>query len=126
MAAFREVAAYSGVDENLPRGGQGIVIPSGGSTLVILEGGRDLDVRSTLPSKVHVYELKKKSERTLAVQNASNPSEATRRFDDDTWRIFKIGADAPVGFDTVKVEARIPRHARPTRRSRSSCSTRRR
>lgn len=106
MAAFREVAAYSGVDENLPTGGQGIVIPSGGSTLVILEGGRDLDVRSTLPSQVRVYELKKKQERTLAVQNASNPSEATRRFDDGTWRIFKIGADAPVGFDTVKVEAK--------------------
>ena len=60
-ATFREVAAYSGVDENLPTGGQGIVVPSGGSTLVILEGARDLDVRSTLPSKVHVYEFKSKA-----------------------------------------------------------------
>jgi hypothetical protein len=32
MVTFREVTAYSGVDENLPSGGQGIVIPSGGST----------------------------------------------------------------------------------------------
>ena len=43
-AIFREVAAYSGVDENLPTAGQGIVVPSGGSTLVILEDGRGLDV----------------------------------------------------------------------------------
>src|SRR6476661_6856370 len=60
MATFREVTAYSGVDENLPSGGQGIVIPSGGSTLVILEDGRGLDVRSTVPSKVQVYEFKKR------------------------------------------------------------------
>jgi len=56
-AIFREVAAYSGVDENLPTGGQEIV-PSGGSTLVILEDARGLDVRSTMPSKVYVYEFK--------------------------------------------------------------------
>src|SRR4029077_1114064 len=36
-AIFREVAPCSGVDENLPTAGQGIVVPSGGSTLVILE-----------------------------------------------------------------------------------------
>jgi hypothetical protein len=48
-ASFREVAAYSGFDENLPTGGQGIVVPSGASTLVILEEGRDLGVRSTMP-----------------------------------------------------------------------------
>jgi hypothetical protein len=105
-ATFREVAAYSGVDENLPTGGQGIVVPSGGSTLVILEGARGLDVRSTVPSKVHVYEFKKRQERAGAVQNASNPSEAMRRFDEDSWRIFRIKADAPVGFDTVRVEAK--------------------
>jgi hypothetical protein len=105
-AAFREVAAYSGVDENLPTGGQGIVVPSGGSTLVILEGARGLDVRSTIPSKVHVYEVKKRLERAEAARNASNPSEAMRRFDDDSWRIFRIKADAPVGFDKVRVEAK--------------------
>jgi hypothetical protein len=105
-AAFREVAAYSGVDENLPTGGQGIVVPSGGSTLVILEGARGLDVRSTIPSKVHVYEVKKSLERAEAARNASNPSEAMRRFDDDSWRIFRIKADAPVGFDKVRVEAK--------------------
>jgi len=59
-AVFREVAAYSGVDENLPTGGQEIVVPSGGSTLVILEDARGLDVRSTMPSKVYVYEFKTK------------------------------------------------------------------
>jgi hypothetical protein len=85
-AAFREVAAYSGVDENLPTGGQGIVVPSGGSTLVILENARNLEVRSTVPSKVHVYEFKKRQERAVAAQNASNPSEAMRRFDEDSWR----------------------------------------
>ncbi len=105
-ATFREVAAYSGVDENLPSGGQGIVVPSGGSTLVILEGAKGLDVRSTLPSKVHVYEFKTKQERAGAARNASNPSEAIRRFDEDSWRIFRIKADAPVGFDKVKVEAK--------------------
>jgi hypothetical protein len=105
-AIFREVAAYSGVDENLPTGGQGIVVPSGGSTLVILEDARGLDVRSTIPSKVYVYEFKTKQERAAAAKNASNPSEATRRFDDGSWRIFSIKADAPVGFDTVKVEAK--------------------
>jgi hypothetical protein len=105
-AMFREVAAYSGVDENLPTGGEGIVVPSGGSTLVILEGGKGLDVRSTLPSKVHVYEFKTKQERAVAAKNASNPSKAQQRFDNGSWRIFKIKADAPVGFDTVKVEAK--------------------
>ena len=97
-ATFREVAAYSGVDENLPTGGQGIIVPSGGcSTLVILEGGRGLDVRSTVPSKVHVYEFKKKQERAEAARSASNPAEAMRRLDENSWRIFRIKADAP-GF----------------------------
>jgi hypothetical protein len=105
-ATFREVTAYSGVDENLPTGGQGIVVPSGGSTLVILQDGRGLDVRSTIPSKVYVYEFKTKQERAGAVRKASNPSEATRRFDDDSWRIFRVKADAPVGFDKVRVEAK--------------------
>jgi hypothetical protein len=105
-AIFREVAPYSGVDENLPTAGQGIVVPSGGSTLVILEGGRGLDVRSTMPSKVYVYEFKTKQERAEAARNASNPSEAVRRFDDGSWRIFRIKADAPVGFDKVRVEAK--------------------
>jgi hypothetical protein len=105
-ATFREVTAYSGVDENLPPGGQGIVVPSGGSTLVILQDGRGLDVRSTIPSKVYVYEFKTRQERTGAVRNASNPSEAMRRFDDDSWRIFRVKADAPVGFDKVRVEAK--------------------
>ena len=105
-ATFREVTAYSGVDENLPTGGQGIVVPSGGSTLVILQDGRGLDVRSTIPSKVYVYEFKTGQERAGAVRNASNPSEAMRRFDDDSWRIFRVKADAPVGFDKVRVEAK--------------------
>jgi hypothetical protein len=105
-ATFREVTAYSGVDENLPTGGQGIVVPSGGSTLVILQDGRGLDVQSTMPSKVYVYEFKTRQERTGAVRNASNPSEAMRRFDDDSWRIFRVKADSPVGIDKVKVEAK--------------------
>jgi len=105
-ATFREVTAYSGVDENLPTGGQGVVVPSGGSTLVILQDGRGLDVRSTIPSKVYVYEFKTRQERAGAVLNASNPSEAMRRFDDDSWRIFRVKADAPVGFDKVRVEAK--------------------
>jgi hypothetical protein len=105
-AIFREVAPYSGVDENLPTGGQGIVIPNGGLTLVILEGGRGLDVRSTIASKVYVYEFKTRQERAAAVRKASNPSEAMRRFDDDSWRIFRVKADAPVGFDKVRVEAK--------------------
>jgi len=105
-ATFREVTAYSGVDENLPTGGQGIVVHSGGSTLVILQDGRGLDVQSTIPSKVYVYEFKTRQERAGAVRNASNPSEAVRRFDDDSWRIFRVKADAPVGFDKVKVEAK--------------------
>jgi hypothetical protein len=56
-AIFREAAPYSGVGENLPTTGQGIVVPSGGSTLVILEDGGGLDVRSTMRSKVYVYEF---------------------------------------------------------------------
>ena len=105
-ATFREVTSDSGVDENLPTGGQGIVVPSGGSTLVILQDGRGLDVRSTIPSKVYVYEFKTRQERAGAVRNASNPSEAMRRFDDDSWRIFRVKADAPVGIDKVRVEAK--------------------
>jgi hypothetical protein len=109
-AMFRQVAAYSGVDEKLPSGAQGIVIPSGGSTLVILEGGNGLDVQSTLSSKVHVYEFKTKQERAEAARNASNPSDAIRRFDTGSWRIFSIKGDTPVGFDTVKVEAKNTAH----------------
>ena len=105
-ATFREVTSDSGVDENLPTGGQGIVVPSGGSSLVILQDGRGLDVRSTIPSKVYVYEFKTRQERAGAVRNASNPSEAMRRFDDDSWRIFRVKADSPVGFDKVRVEAK--------------------
>jgi hypothetical protein len=108
-ANFRELAAYSGVDESLPTGGQGIVVPNGGSTLMILEDGRGLDVRSTVPSKVYVYGFKAKQERAAAARNASNPSEAMRRFDDGFWRTFRIKADAPVGFDTVRVEAKNPK-----------------
>jgi hypothetical protein len=63
-------------------------------------------VRSTMPSKVYVYEFKTKHERATVARNASNPSEAVRRFDDDSWRIFRIKADAPVGFDKVRVEAK--------------------
>jgi hypothetical protein len=74
--------------------------------VVILDGGRGLDVRSTMPSKVYVYEFKTKQERAGAARNASNPSEAVRRFDDGSWRIFRIKADAPVGFDKVRVEAK--------------------
>jgi hypothetical protein len=73
---------------------------------VILQDGRGLDVRSTIPSKVYVYEFKTRQERAGAVRNASNPSEAMRRFDDDSWRIFRVKADAPVGFDNVRVEAK--------------------
>ena len=29
-----------------------------------------------------------------------------RRFDEDSWRIFRIKAGAPVGFDKVRVEAK--------------------
>jgi hypothetical protein len=63
-------------------------------------------VRSTVPSKVHVYEFKKRQERAEAARNASNLSEAMRRFDGDSWRIFRIKADAPVGVDKVRVEAK--------------------
>src|SRR5262249_43042346 len=85
-AIFREVAPYSGVDESLPTGGQGIVVPSRGSTLVILEDGGGLDVRPDMPSKVYVYEFKTRQERAAAARNALNPSEATRRLDDGSWR----------------------------------------
>jgi hypothetical protein len=68
-ANFREVAAYSGLDEKLPSCGQGIVILSGGSTLVILEDAKGLDVRSTIPSKVHVYEFTTKQGRAGAQRN---------------------------------------------------------
>src|SRR5689334_15897656 len=107
-AMFREVAAYSGVDEKLPSKGhpQGIVIPSGGSTLVILEGGNGLAVHSTLPSQVHVYEFKTKQERADATRNATNPSDAIRRLEAGSWRIFSIKGDNPVGIDKVTVEAK--------------------
>src|SRR5215468_5547981 len=101
VAKFREVAPYTGVDEDLPSHKQGIVVPSGGSTLVILQDGQGLNVRSTLPSKVHVHEFTKKQEQTDAAKNASNPSEAAQRFGDGSWRIFRIKADKPVGVDAV-------------------------
>jgi hypothetical protein len=73
---------------------------------VILEDGKGLDVRSTIPSKVYVYEFKTKQERAVAAKNASNRADAQRRLDDGSWRILRIKADAPVGFDTVRVEAK--------------------
>src|SRR5215211_2934109 len=105
-ATFREVAVYSGVDESLPTGGQGIVVPSGGSTLVILQDGKGLNVQSTVPAKVHVHEFTKNQEQTDAAKKASNPSEAKQRFGNGSWRIFRIEADTPVGFDKVTVEAK--------------------
>lgn len=104
---FREVAAYSGVDEKLPtKGKQGIIIPKGRSTLVILEGGNGLTVQSTLPAQVHVQEFKTKQERADATRNATNPSDAIRRLDAGSWRIFSIKGDNPVGIDKVTVEAK--------------------
>ena len=76
-ARFREVAPNSGVDEKLPSGAQGIVVPSGGSTLVILQEGKGLDVRSTVPSRVHVHEFKTEHERTDAARNASISASVT-------------------------------------------------
>jgi hypothetical protein len=105
-ATFREVAVYSGVDESLPTGGQGIVVPSGRSNLVILQDGKGLVVQSTVPSKIEVYEFKKKQERADVAKNASNPADAVRRFEEDSWRIFRIKAHAPVGLDKVTVEAK--------------------
>src|SRR5215211_7751302 len=105
-ATFREVAVYSGVDESLPTGGQGILVPSGRSTLVILQDGKGLNVQSTVPSKVRVDEFTKGQEQTDAAKNASNPAEAKQRFGNGSWRIFRIKADAPVGLDKVKVEAK--------------------
>jgi hypothetical protein len=81
-------------------------VPSGGSTLVILQEGKGLDVRSTVPSRVHVHEFKTEHERTDAAKNASNPSEAKQRFGDGSWRIFRIKADKPVGLDKVTVDAK--------------------
>src|SRR5215831_14845115 len=101
---FREVAPYMGVDENLPSGGQGIVVPGRGSTLVILQDGKGLKVESTAPTLVRVYEFKTNQEQSEMAKKASNPSEAKERFGNGSWRIFKIGADAPVGMDKVKVE----------------------
>jgi len=103
---FREVAPYMGVDENLPSGGQGIVVPGRGSTLVILQDGKGLKVESTAPTLVRVYEFKTNQEQSEMAKKASNPSEAKERFGNGSWRIFKIGADAPVGMDKVKVEAK--------------------
>jgi hypothetical protein len=108
-ATFREVAPYTGVDESLPSGAQGIVVPSGGSTLVILQDGKGLDVRSSVPSKVQVHEFTKKQEQTDAAKSASNPSEAAQRFGNGSWRIFRIKADKPVGLDTVTVDAKNPK-----------------
>jgi hypothetical protein len=105
-ASFREVAAYSGVDEKLPSGGQGIIIPSGGSTLVILENAKGLDVSYTIHSKLHVCDFRTKQERAGAAKNSPNPDEALRRFEEDSWRIFRIKADAPVGIDKARVEAK--------------------
>jgi hypothetical protein len=81
---------------------------------VILEDGGGLDVRPNMPSKVHVCEFKTRQERAAAARNALNPSEATRRLDDGSWRIFRIKADAPIGFDTVKVEAKKARKTEAT------------
>ena len=52
--------------------------------------------------------------RAAPARNAANPSEAVRRFNDGSWRIFRIKGDAPVGFDTVKVEAKKARKAEAT------------
>jgi hypothetical protein len=104
-AKFREVARIW-VDENLPSGGQGIVVPSRGSMLVILQDGKGLKVQSTLPPKVRVYEFQTNQEQSEMAKKALNPSEAKQRFGDGSWRIFRIEADAPVGLDKVKVEAK--------------------
>jgi hypothetical protein len=59
-----------------------------------------------LPSQVHVYEFKAKQERADATRNATNPSDAIRRLEAGSWRIFRITGDRPVGIDKVTVEAK--------------------
>jgi hypothetical protein len=83
MAAnFREVAACSGVDENLPTGAQGIVVPSGGSTLVILEDARGLDVRSTCPQRC--MSTSSRQNRNALCQHGT-PRTPPRRCDYSRW-----------------------------------------
>ena len=91
---------------NCLRAGKGSLSRAAVRPWYILENAKGFDVRSTIPSKVRVYEFTTKQERAKAAKNASNPAEALRRFEEDSWRIFRIKADAPVGIDKARVEAK--------------------
>ena len=56
-AKFRELTRYSGVDEDLDRSYQGIVVPLKGSNRVMLSDGAGHKVSSNLPSIVKVKEI---------------------------------------------------------------------
>jgi antitoxin component of MazEF toxin-antitoxin module len=100
LRVFRQIASYSGFDGNA----RGIVIPSYGSILVILQGGKDLHVQSN-NSTISCHPLAKQDQFDAA-KKATNPAETNQHFNDGSWRIFRIEAQAPVRSDAgVIVEA---------------------
>ena len=64
----------------------------------ILEDAKGLDVRPPCPQRFMSTSSRQDKNARGGTERASNPSEAMRRFDDDSWRIFRVKADAPVGL----------------------------
>jgi hypothetical protein len=103
MATFH-VTAYSRGRETCRVAGKGCH-PERRSTLVILEDGRGLDVRSTVPSRFKSTGFKAAGTGRAADLRSF---QGMRRFM-GFLAYLQDQADAPVGFDKVRVEAKNPK-----------------
>jgi len=95
-AKFREIAKYSGVDEDLSQLYQGIVVPLKGSSRVMLTDGAGLKVASNLPSTVVVKEITASDPGNLTADQIANLKSGA-------IRVFDITASAVPGMDKAVV-----------------------
>ena len=105
MPAFRQVLAFSGVDERTATGNVGIIVPLRGSNVVILADGPTLQVESTATPAVQVEEITDPRRHPiwskLIAAALSFESLKARAI-----RVFKISGNSLAGIDVAKVVAR--------------------
>ncbi len=109
-AKFKEVLPYSGVDENTPTGGTGIVVPLKGSNMVILTQGPKLSVKSD-SSKVQVQEFNDSKYKDFVSDLPSSidkdeQASILAKLKDKTWRVFKVSSNELPGLDKAHIHAR--------------------
>ena len=105
MPAFRQVLAFSGVDERTATGNVGIIVPLRGSNVVFLADGPTLQVESTATPAVQVEEITDPRRHPIW----SKLIAAALSFENlkaRAIRVFKISGNSLAGIDVAKVVAR--------------------